>query len=94
MKTAVAANAKLAQQYTSDEFWHNVNYNKTERKSTTNRRATRMCLWRACRIAEPSVTGVQPSWHTRAFATKACTFAASLRPGAASTPLATSTPQG
>lgn len=28
MKTAIGANAKLAQQYTSDEFWHNLNYNK------------------------------------------------------------------
>lgn len=28
METAMQANAKLAQQYTSDEFWHNLNYNK------------------------------------------------------------------
>jgi hypothetical protein len=28
MKTAMHANARLAQQYTSDELWHNLNYNK------------------------------------------------------------------
>ncbi len=33
MKTAMVANAKLAQQYTSDEFWHNLNYDKKGKKT-------------------------------------------------------------
>lgn len=33
MKTAWQANGKLAEQYTSDELWHNVNYDKNGKKT-------------------------------------------------------------